>query len=253
MSVTVVSGFGPYARPIYGDRFCDTFDRFWPSDVRLQVYVEEPTPVPRGGERRHDDCEGLRGIVDSWAAIPERCGRRPAGVPATAPRPPAWREREWENDYSFRFDARKFCRQLFYPEQAAKECADGDILVWLDGDVVTKRPVPASLVEFLLGTHDGCYLGRVGTHSEIGFWAVRLSPASRAFLTSLADAYRTGDVFLLREWHSAFVWDWSREQAKGLRFKNLTPNGHGHVWQQSPLAEYMDHEKGARKPGGTRA
>jgi hypothetical protein len=56
-------------------------------------------------------------------------------------------------------------------------------------------------------------------------------------------------VFALPEWHSAFVFDWVRGIAQ-LDEANLTPEGRGHVWLQSPLARYTDHMKGARKALG---
>lgn len=247
MKVTVCSGFSPKGRIEYGERFLESFDRYWPSTVGLKVYVEEPCPMPRDAERSLWDCRGMREFLDHTLNDPKANGRRPEGVPATAPRLPVWRQREWENDYSFRFDARKFSRQLFIPENAAADLPDGDILIWLDGDVATTRDVPEGLASGLLAGADGAYLGRMGTHSEIGFWAVRLSPGTRGFLTSLADMYRSREVFRLRETHSAFVWDTVRQWLPGLHFRNLTPRGAGHVWPTSPLGLYMRHDKGKRK------
>jgi hypothetical protein len=61
-----------------------------------------------------------------------------------------------------------------------------------------------------------------------------------------AEVWERDEVFALPEWHSAFVFDHCRSKFS-LRERNLTPNGTGHVWFQSPLAKYLDHLKGNRK------
>jgi len=245
MTVTVCSGFSPKGRTEYGDRFLASFDEHWPADVRLAVYVEEPMPMPRQAHRSLWDCDGVRAFIESCDPDPARCGGRP--YEEKKPRPPAWREAEWKNGYAFRFDARKFCRQLFIPEEEARIMQDGDILAWLDGDVETTSPVPAGFVESLVGQHHGAFLGRQGTHSEIGFWAVRLSPLTRRMLSDIANMYRDGTIWKLPEWHSAFVWDFIRKTLPAIDMKNLTPLGHGHVWPNSPMAVCTVHRKGKRK------
>lgn len=252
MTIHVCTGWSPTGRFEYGERFLETFDRHWPESVGLQVYVEEPMPMPRGAYRSLWDCEGVRDFLERTAGDRKHDGKRPESVPPTAPRQSFWRQAEWEDDYSFRFDARKFCKQLFIPEEAARDLSDGEILVWLDGDVVATANVPEDFVPQLLGDADGAYLGRTGTHSEIGFWCVRLSRGTRQFLYALANTYRTGRIFSLAQTHSAFVWDDVRQAMPFLNFRNLTPTGHGHVWEQSPLSPFLRHDKGKRKFKGNR-
>lgn len=247
MKQVVCSGFSPQGRIDYGERFLATFDRHWPASVGLKVYVEEPFDMPRGACRDLFDCRGVSEFLADTKDDPVANGKRPHGKGPADPRPDVWREKEWTSGYTFRLDARKFSRQLFIPENAAEDMDDGDILTWLDGDVVTTRDVSDGFVPGLLGGADGAYLGRMGQHSEIGFWCVRLSPGTRSFLTALADMYRSGEVFHLRETHSAFVWDTVRGWLPGLHFRNLTPKGNGHVWPTSPLGSWMRHDKGQRK------
>lgn len=237
---TICTGFSPKGYVDYGANFLETFDGYWPKDVRLLYFVEQPLPgsVVRGGERSLWTCRGAREFIERNATDPQRCGRAPH---------PAWRPKDHARSYSFKYDAVKFSRQCFIPEGAAEELLDGEVLAWFDGDVITFRPVPTDFVEKLLGPHDLCYLGRTNMHSEIGFWAVRLSPKTRAFLASLAALYRDDVIFSLREWHSAFAFDYVRQRAEYLKVLNLTPRGMGHVWFQSPLAQYTDHLKGERR------
>jgi hypothetical protein len=238
MRVRVCSGFSPAGRAAYGERFLRTFDRYWPASVELQVYVEEPMLMPRDACRDLWNIEGARAFHKRHSVNPACHGREPR---------PCWKAREVQRGYSFKTDAGKFWKQILIPEAAAVGLEDGDALVWLDGDVETTAPVPEDLVAHVLGDAEVAFLGRAQSHSEIGFWAVRLNPRTRQFLHEIALLYTT-DAFLdLPEWHSAFVWDTVRI-ASGLRERNICPPGlRGHVWPNTVLARYTTHHKGARK------
>jgi len=239
--IRVCSGFSPSGRGQYGERFLASFDRFWPDSIELQVYVEEPTPMPRDAERSLWEIPGAREFHDRHADNPAAKGLVPQ---------PRWKEKERRRGYSFRTDAYKFWKQILIPEAASIGMADGDLLVWLDGDVETIAPVPEDFVPKLIGTAEVCYLGRSRSHSEIGFWAVRLNPRTRRFLADIAQVYRSDLVFELPEWHSAFVWDFCRtSMVTPMIERNLCrPGACGHVWPSTALAAYTRHDKGPRKP-----
>lgn len=240
MRTKVVTGFSPAGYIEYGTRFLETFHRHWPAAIELEAFTEDYVEMPRGTCRSLWNCNGVSAFIQRHKANPAHNGREPNRF---------WREKHRERGYHFKFDAVKFCKQCFIPERAAEDMADGDILVWLDGDVVTFNDVPKAFIEKLLGPNDIAYLGRRGTHSEIGFWAVRINARTRLFLSMFADTWRTDSVFELQEWHSAYVFDYCLQKAM-LRECNLTPNGTGHVWFQSPLRHYTDHCKGPRKAQG---
>ena len=234
---TVVTGFSPTGRIEYGERFLKTFEQFWPQSVGLRVFVEESTSIPRKGERSLWSCPGLQSFIGRHRNDLRYTGMKPVST---------WRPKDYDKGYSYRHDAVKFCRQCFIPEAAASEFEDGEILVWLDGDVVTHTPVPEGFVESLIDGMDICYLGRINFHTELGFWAIRLSPRTRKFLADFAELWRSDMIFELREWHSAFAFD-HMLVLSDLKIRNLTPNGRGTVWMQSPLYKYTDHLKGRRK------
>lgn len=212
-------------------------------------FTEEPVPdAPEGVIWSLWDCQGQREFLERHADNLEAQGRKPRR---------GWKASHVRGGYSFRFDAVKFSRQCFIPEYAASLLPDGEVMVWLDADVVTLADVPAGFVEELLGGADVAYLGRQPKHSEIGFWACRIGPETRAWLAELADLFRSDAIFELKEWHSAFAWDHTRRLfeaggafGQGIDARNLTPGGSGHVWCTSPLAPYMDHLKGKRKAKG---
>lgn len=242
MVIRVCSGWSPEGRELYGARFLASFDRFWPKGIELQVYVEEPERMPRGACRNLWLIPGARDFYIRHRNNPEVAGRLPR---------PAWKASARAAGYNFRFDALKFFKQILIPQAAADGLADGDVLIWLDGDVVTTAEITEGLILGLMGNADIAYLGRERTHSEIGFWAVRIGEATRQFLCNIAEHY-TSDAFLERkEWHSAYIWDFSRRMA-GLSEHNLTPGKKGHVFPKSPLGGYLRHDKGRRKPGGSR-
>ena len=44
MSVAVVTSFSPSGYKLYGKRMLETFEKYWPSDIKLYVYYEGETP-----------------------------------------------------------------------------------------------------------------------------------------------------------------------------------------------------------------
>jgi hypothetical protein len=241
MSITVCTGFSPKGYEEYGKRFLETFEKYWPKEIGLNVYVEEPIPSDRARVVSLFECGGVGEFIERYKNDPNATGRK---------RNALWKERHKDAPYNFRFDAVKFCRQCFIPRHTARYLPDGDILVWLDADVVTFSTIPNRLIEDLLGDADISYLGRKNAHSEIGYWSVRLNSRTRSFLDAFAGIWENDDVFCLSEWHSAFVFDYVRKMTPGLRENNLTPTGSAHVWFQTRLGDYTDHCKGNRKALG---
>ena len=232
---TVCTGWHPAAWGEYARRFSETFNLHWSAEVHfvsfieLISYQETLALLPRGHAALLWDIPGAREFVERHKGIPAHCGAK-----------------------GWRWDALRWFKQCIISHYVAQELDDGDILVWLDADVVTFADVPPAFVEGLLGDADLCYLGR-RTHSEIGFWAVRLNARSRWFLGELSALYLDDRVFALPETHSAYAFDVARvaaQQIRGLVARDLTPGGHGHVWLRSPLMPFLDHCKGKRKAIG---
>lgn len=243
--VIVTTGWHPAGYGLYGKQFADGFATFWPTNYQMVAYVEETVVLPRGACRSLWDIPGAKAFIERHQNNAEANGRKPNDK---------WKPKHKTRGYNFRFDAVKFCRQMFIPSDASAKLAKSpdDIIVWLDGDVKTDAKVPDRFVETVIGDADLVYLGRNGYHSELGFWACRNNDRGRIFMDSLAKTFETDAVFKLSEWHSAWVFDHCRADCKkrGLRAMNLTPGGTGHVWFQSPLREFSDHMKGARKQMG---
>lgn len=233
--LTVVTGWNPKGYYIYGQRFADSFHKYWPSDVELIVYGEEPVLVP-GEFRTLDEIPDCTKFIRRWEDCPRVNGREPDD---------RWKPNAIAAGYNFKWDAVKFCRQGFIPYAAAQRMQPG-FLCWLDGDVVTHSKVNAQNIKDLLPDDKHvAYLGRHPKHSEIGFQLYRI-PQALPMLKRFSEYYSTEEVFRLKEWHSAYVFDRALEET-GVPAHNLTPNGSGHVWLKSPLAKFSNHLKGDRK------
>lgn len=221
----------------YGKNFVESFDRYWLPAVDLALITDQPHPMPRGTMIDLDAIEGVREFRARWKG-----SRR-----ATGWEPLAGMKRD-ERGYSWRMDAAKWMPQALAPIGGLLLVQDGDILCWFDADVVTTSLVPVNWVEMLLDDHDVAMLQRGSYHSEIGFYAIRVSARTRQLLLRFADFYRTDAVFGLKEWHSAYVFDRALEMFPGLTINNLNrENGKGHVWPKTRLAGHTEHRKGNRK------
>lgn len=237
--LTVCTGWSPTGWTEYAWKFMESFNRHW-GKARFVAYTEVPYHLPRGENKLIWDIPGCRDFIERHQNSAKARGKAVK---------PDWKQSAKAQGYNWRFDAWKWCRQGFIPLAVAEQMGRG-LLCWLDADVVTFEDMPDGFIESLLPEgKDLAYLGRGRKyHSEIGFQLYRL-PEALPMLRRFRDYYATDEVFHLGEWHSAYVFDRAREET-GIKAHDLTPDGTGHVWWQSPLCKYMDHLKGNRKNTG---
>jgi FkbM family methyltransferase len=216
-----------------------TFCNHWPEEVAIAVYVEEDCQHPEFVDLRKLPAE-CYDFIDRHENNEAARGIKPV---------PGWRKKDERAGYAWRYDAVRFCRQLFIPEDAVSRLHDGDIFAWLDGDVITYKDIPDDFIENLLRDDDMVFLGRHNGATELGFWALRVNPLTRSFVAELASLCKTDQIFKFQEWHSGYIWDRVREQYEemGMKARNLTPMGQGHVWFQCDLGCYTDHLKGTER------
>lgn len=216
----------------YGRKFYNTFRHHWPREMELVIFTDQRLPIRMATQLPlGDDTDAFR---KRWAKDRRANGYEHGGkVDAKG--------------QNWRFDAVKWAPQGIVPKYALDGMEDGDILCWLDADVETTAPVAEDWVERLLKGKDLALLKRENQHSEIGFWAIRVSAKTRALVQKFSDLYTTGDVFRLGEWHSAYVFDRAVAAVPSLTIRNLCPGKRGYVFEVSPLAECLVHKKGKRK------
>lgn len=104
----------------------------------------------------------------------------------------------------------------------APSMADGDLLAWLDPDIETIGAVPSFVIPQLIKSADLCFIGREDGETDLGFWAVRLSPSVRLFLDHLGSGVSFAEA----------------RGAAGLIERDLTPGGSGDNWAHGPLGRY---------------
>ena len=154
------------------------------------------------------------------------------------------------------WNARKFSFKVFAVEHAVLNAREG-VMTWIDADTVAFRAIPASFLSGLIPRY--CmlgYLGRTNMYAECGYVSYNVDhPATKPFVTAVADLYRKGIVFGMREWHDSYVFDLVRfgfEQKFGVSNFDISCDvGHlSHVFINSDLGKYLDHMKGRRKDKG---
>jgi len=231
--ITVVTAFTKHYT--YGLTFLERFFQYFPREVNLIVYVEEPVELEWGECRLIQDVPGYTDFMER-NNTPLYTGQMPVDI---------WEAKARRYEYSYKHDACKFAIQGFSPLYAA-EGLEGH-MIWLDADVFAYKPVTKEFLEKLLDG-DVTFLGRRKAHSELGFVGYKL-PESLPVLQAFYDYYNTDGFQKLKEWHSAYIFDRSLDQCD-VNKCNLTPKGSGHVWFQSPLGLCLDHCKGRRKDIG---
>lgn len=239
MRTVVVTGMWGDAWERYGFEFAETFAKHWPQDVELVIYTDRPSlPVTRGEVRQLGDVPGYATFLDRYSSDVYATGRAKAMHAG-------WKPKDIANGYSWSHDAVKWFPQGLIPADAARDIRGEAVLCWLDADVITTRAITPDWLNDIIGGANGAYLGRVDSHSEIGFWAVRL-PRGLEMVETFSRIYTSGGFQKEAQSHSAFIWDLARERS-GLRLRDLSPNGSGHVFRVSALAKFLEHRKGALK------
>ena len=221
----------------YGKKFVKSFERHWPANVELYIITDKPLPTDRAVQIPLDTVPGYRGFMEKWGDDRKAMGHDAPNSKA------APGKRFWKND------AVKWAPQGLAPRAALDGLASGDLLCWLDADVMTTAKPPLHWINALLAGADVACLQRERQHSEIGFWAARIGASTVTAIKRFAELYESGDVFGLTEWHSGFVFDVAMAAQPDITIRNLSPQGRGHVWPATPLAQYTVHKKGKIKDG----
>ena len=247
-SKTVITTMSQSGYGQYGKRMIETFDKYWPQSIKLQVYYEwMPTNKTFSDRVEWIDinyaCPKLLEFKQRHKSNPHANGIKPGTDP--------------NGKYSYLWDAVKFAHKSYCVSHAALN-ANSDLVVWLDADVVTHSALPEGFVESLLPQDHYCaYLGRQKIYPECGFviYDTR-SQYNQAFMDDWQDLYRTDSLFEEIEYHDSFLfWVLQKKYTeRGMKSYNIS-EGHphipgGHVFINSPLGAYMDHLKGTRKITG---
>ena len=225
MRAKIITTIGPTSWERYGLRFAESFTKFWPADIALEIW--------------HHDLEGnvpefpnvtFHALEDtaSFQKLKAHLGAKAKDGPSL--------------EYCFKAVA-----------LASAVTPDLDWIGFVDADTETMRPVDEDLLaELFDDNYHLTYLYRRSVKESEGSWfAFNLATVKGASL--LADywgLYNSLEAFHYKKAHDNAVLDRIAllHQAHGLQIKNLSPGCLGlDAFHQSPLAAYMVHYKGPDK------
>lgn len=216
----------------YGLRCLETLAKHFPG--RILFYFEEPPADLTADFWSRVEMRGFSAIpgVNDYL---ERLKRHP-GADGQGP-----------NGYDYRYDANKFCRKVFVQDAVFDE---DQYVFWFDADTVVLKDLSEKMLTALVAEHPFAYLGRNGekTYTETGFLGFNTKHERfQEFRKKYLDYFTSGRIFSqLKGWHDCIAFDHARH---GIEGRNLTPHGSGmgNVIGDSPLREYVVHNKGPRK------
>lgn len=228
MHFLAVSTFNAAGLAKYGRRMMDSFHRHWPDTVPLRVYSEG---------WHHQGPEAY--VTDLLEASPWLAGFKA-------------RHADRHVD-GYRWDAVRFSHKVAALCHAAAT-SSADVLIWLDGDIVTHSPISEDDLADL-APKDGewiAWLDRARKYPECGFYMLNCRHSRhKAMMESLEGMYRDDRLFSLKEWHDSFVLQDVVERTR-IGTKSLSGEGRttAHPLVNSPMAQWFDHLKGKRKDLG---
>lgn len=227
----------------YGETFVYTFQKYWPSDIKLYLVSEDELPVPHVSLHESPSATEFLKRNDTQRAKGRKRVEQDHG----------WTPKKIAEGYNFRYDAHRFAKKVFSIELAAQRAYTGK-LFWVDADVVTFASPPLDMFNELLPDDAAlCCLDRGTYHSECGFVGYNLDhPQGLEFIRAFAALYANDEVFSLQEWHDSWVFDWLRREMKTIT-RPIPHKSRHHPFVNSVLGTWADHKKGSRKENGTQA
>lgn len=210
----------------YGQRFVETFEKHWPSEVELFIVTDKPLPTTRATQIMLADVRGYTNFMQRWG-------------------------HKSKDSHLWKHDAVEWAPQGMAPRAALDGLDDGDILAWFDADVETTKDIPVRWLKRLLNRskrskNDMACLQRSMMPTELGFWGVRINSDTRRMVRTFAALYSSGVVFEFPDRHSGRVFDIALS-ACPLNVLNLnSADERWQPWGKSPLAEFTIHHKGGK-------
>jgi hypothetical protein len=217
-----------------------SFHQYWPEDIKIYIQLDEQ---PR------------ESFVTLNNHIIDIVGEERSFIARTFEDEQKQFIERWKDHKpkSYLDDVVKFSHKIFALERCAEAVKDEyDYLIWLDADVITKKPITLDWLREVLPTGDEVvsYLGRKNFYSECGFVAYNLKAGGYDLLLKMKNEY-INDSFKSYPggWTDCHVLD---HCIVGLPTKNLAPFYVKEltdidVWPKTKLAEKMAHRKGNRK------
>lgn len=233
MKLAVVTTFPLSYYNLCAREMLATFDQYWPKEADLFISLDKVS------KEEFDTIQiDLNDLLKSgreffvsneWSDDKESFFKRNVDSP----------------DLPYRFHVCRFSHKVFAlygVSEHVKQVGGYDYIVWLDADVITKRQFGGIDVS----GQDAATLQRVDApHSECSYIQFNLHKRGHEYIEKMHEFYVSDKVLELPGWTDCDVFD---QLAKDYSVLNLSEGIKGwHVFPHSPLGEYMEHRKGARK------
>lgn len=232
MRVLVVTSWSDTGYELYGRRWLETFDRYWPSTCTKVVVSDWHL-----------------NLDEQFTAFRQRHADR-----AMDPSAPG---------YDYRMDLLRFAHKVFALKAALKDADGYDYLIWLDGDVETRAEITDDLLaQICPNDKDGALLSRADSapHPECGFMSFNLRRKGKDFLERYINLYESDNIIKLKEYHDShafMIMLVAHTKFADSVWEDLAPVGigpHGlDAFEASVLNDYFVHKKGNRKVEMTNA
>lgn len=242
MKIAAATTFSLKGYELYGHKVIDTFYKFWPADVDLYVYYD--SPPAKGWRTQAPNIHYVLLDIPDLNSFKERNAKNPK-----------------QSSKNFLCDGVRFSHKVFAYVDACLN-KDADIVVWLDGDVITHRPVRKNTVLKWLGGKMAGALFRPWMYTETGFHVFDMRhPKAAEFMGLWKEQYTQDRVWDLPGpspsnkflgYTDCHTYDHVRSGFPADLWYNLSPAGikSQHPFVNGMLGEHMDHCKGDRKKTG---
>lgn len=246
MSIEIVSSFGREGYKTYGRSFITSLEKYLPRDITVSLYPEWDVEIPHRDNWEFRNLLNLPDVARTLTFLDDPIYRG-----SEQSNKHAWKPRDIERGYNFRFDAHKFCRKVFAVHHAMS-VTRAKKLFWLDADTAALVDVPHAVFDVALP--NGCDISRLYRgaeyHSECGFIGIAVNAATNNFVTKFKELYRTGKFVNYKEWHDSFLFDRLIEETPSLKIHNIPHESSSQPFDYSVIGKYMTHLKGPRKDKG---
>ena len=242
-SFSVTTTWGDQHWDVYAKRCVDSIVTNWPADVKKIFYPDDATQKIDADNcfyynLKHNQPE-LQEFIDRNSHN-ELIKQRMDNPMRSA----------------FEYDAVRFSYKVFCMLDAAERC-DTDVLIFIDADTVTYKPIPIEWLDYIAPRDKfTTFLGRPKKgFSETGFITFNLALAeSKKFFARWREYYTNGLWQDLKGFTDSFTYDAARLDTTDRSLDNDLNDGRylgyrsaKHPFVNSELGDYIDHLKGNRK------
>jgi len=233
MKIVAITTFNEIYYNNMAKSMVETFLHFWPKDIELHVWTEDfNIPVQAKNLKQHNvyDCPGLTEFLD-------------------------WRGNHFTRGFSYKA----------YTFMHAAKTLDADIIIYLDADSVTYRPITREWILEQLPNNELCaYMGVTmskgkwaGTNKENAetaiFWFNNSHEYAKDFVEHYTNIYESREIDDRERFPKPHdTWAWTECVLKAKELGHSVVDFHPERKAHSPLKEtklgrYFRHFKAARK------